>query len=169
MSDKYLHIDAQTVKAQVASLLNDYPELAEDEVLRADVIEGETDLTKIVARAFNARQEAETMAEAIKLREKELAERRSRYERSSGAMKRLIQTLMECAHQDKITLPEATLSVTKPRESVNVIDVDQLPQGFFKTIRQADKKALNDALMAGETIPGAELALGDSGLMVRTK
>lgn len=167
--DDYLNLDAQMVKTQIEALKREYPELAEDEAFAAEVWEAETDLHRILERALERRQEAKSMEAAIGERIKAMGERKSRYGRQGDAMTKLMQSLMECAHQDKITLPEATLSITKPRESVNVTNVDELPQGYFQTIRQADKKALKDALMRGDQIPGAELALGDSGLMVRTK
>lgn len=169
MADKYLYLDAQNVKATVADLLAAYPELAEDEALRLDMIEGETDLHTIVSRALDVRQEAETMVEAIKARAENLAARKARYERQSEAMRKLIKSVMEAAHADKLVLPEASLSIGKAREAVNVLDVMALPQGYFKTERKADKTAIKAALAAGEAIPGAELVLGDTSLTIRAK
>lgn len=165
----YLQADASYVKKAVHDLLTAYPELAEDEELKLDTLEGETDFNRIVTRCLNERLEADTLAKAIKEREGELRERRSRFERKADAMKKLIKDMMDSADIDKLTLPEATLSVTSPRTSVNVLDVEELPQGYYKTTRSADKTAIKSALEAGETIPGAELALGESGLTIRTK
>jgi hypothetical protein len=169
MAYKFLFNDAQAVRAQINGLLAKHPEMAEDVELLADMIEGETDLLKILDKAVSARQEAVTLAEAIKGRETELSERRKRMERQADVIKQTIQTLMEVAGQEKITLPEATLSITKARTSVNVTDVEALPQGFFKTERKALSKEIKTALEAGERIPGAELVMGDCGLMIRTK
>ena len=169
MTDQYLYLDAQFVKAEIAKLVEAYPELAEDETLRADMIEAETNATRIIERALVERNEAEALAGAIKAREIDLCARRGRFERKSEAMRWLIKAVMRAAALDKLTLPEATLSVTKARQTVNVLNVDELPQGFFKTVRQADKTALKSALEKGEQIPGAELATGDTGLMIRTK
>jgi hypothetical protein len=47
--------------------------------------------------------------------------------------------------------------------------MDALPQGFFKTERKALSKEILAALKAGEKIPGAEIRIGEAGLMVRTK
>lgn len=166
---KYLQADASAVKAHIAKLLNDYPELQDDETFRVDVIEGETDMHKIIERCLSQRQDALTMADAIKIRETDLAERRKRFERKSDAMKAIIQDMMEAAHIDKLPLPEATLSITKPRESVNVTDLDALPQGYFKMTRSADKAAIKAALMSGDEIPGAELQTGNPGMTIRSK
>lgn len=169
MNAKFLFNDAQAVKAQINAFIAQYPEIAEDTVLLADMLEGETDLHSMLQKALTCRLEAEGMVTSIKQRETDLTERRKRYERQSASIKTIIQTLMECAGQDKVTLPEATLSITKARESVNVINVNDLPQGYFAIERKADKKAIMDALKAGEQIPGAEIALGDCGLTIRTK
>lgn len=169
MSDQYLFLDAAFVKAEIGKLLAEYPELEEDEALRADVIEGETDAHKIIARALEQRQEAETLAGAIKARVVDLSARQSRFERKSEAMKQLIRNVMQAASLSKITLPEATLSITSPRSTVGIEDLEQLPQGYFKTVRQADKAAIKEALFSGQEIPGAYLVTGSPGLMVRTK
>jgi Gp157 protein len=170
MNAKFLFNDAQAVRAQISAMLIHYPDLADDAELMADMIEGSTDLHRILERALNARQEALTMATAIKEREAAMSERRARYERQADGIKKIMQMLMESAGQDKVTLPEATLSITKARETVNIIDVDQLPQGFFRTERKADKKAILEAFKDGGHVPpGAEIAMGECGLTVRTK
>lgn len=164
-----LYVDAAYLKSEIGRLINDYPDLADDELLRADMLDAETDLEKVVSRALDERREAETMANAIKEREAALAARRSRYEKKADAMKALIKSVMQSADLDKLTLPEATLTVQRPRTSVDVTNVEELPQGFFKIERKADKTALKKALEAGEEIPGAELALGDETLAIRVK
>lgn len=166
---QYLAVDAAAVRAEVARLLERFPELAEDGDLALDTFEGETDLFSVITRAVNERADADTMAGAIRQRISDLSERKARFDRKADAMKSLIQGLMDATGQEKITLPEATIFVTKPRESVNVTDVDALPQGFYSVSRTADKTALKAALMAGETIPGAELQIGLAGLTIRTK
>lgn len=165
----YLAMDAANVKAEIDRLLTAYPELAEDETLRLDTLDGETNLTAIIERALTERQDALSMVGAVKERMDALAVRKGRYERKDKAMKALIKGLMEVADIPKLQLAEATLSVTSPRMTVNVLNVDELPQGYYRTKKEADKTALKSALEQGEQIPGAELVLGESGLTVRTK
>lgn len=167
--DQYLHLDAQFVKAEIAKLVEAHPELADDEALRLDTIEGETNAYRIIERALEQRQEAEMMAGAVQVRLVEMSERQGRFVRKSEAMKSLIKSIMKAARLPKLTLPEATISITKARETVGIIDIDELPQGFFKTIRQADKAAIKDALAGGQDVPGAALVIGAEGLMIRTK
>lgn len=165
----YLLMDAAFVEREINALILAYPELAEDDALRSDMVEGETGLTKIVERALDHRQEAETMVEALKARETAMSDRRARYARRGAAMDALIKKLMTLASVDKLTLTEATISITKPRGAVEVTDAAALPQGYFSITRTPDKKAIGDRLRAGEAIPGAVLAYGETGLSVRTK
>jgi hypothetical protein len=169
VSGQYLHLDAALVKAEIGKLIEAYPDLADDESLRADVVEGETDAFRIIERALSERRDAETMVGAIEGREAALAERRLRFERKSEAMKQLIKAVMRAADLPKVMLTEATISVLKARTTVEVHCVDDLPQGYFKTVRKPDTAAIKSALEGGEEIPGAFLATGEPGLMIRTK
>lgn len=161
--------DAEAVKGQINHFMALHPEIAEDAEFMADVLEGETDLHKVIERALDERQEAQTMAAAIKEREADLAERRKRYERRAASMKDLIRELMLAAGQEKLVLPEATLSIAKARASVDVVELYDLPQGFFSLERKADKKAIMEAFAAGMEVPGAVLNQGDFSLTVRVK
>lgn len=169
MNAQYLYLDAHFVKAQIAKLMEAYPDLAEDESLRMDMIEGETNAVQIIERAFSERQEAETMAGAIKAREVEMAARRGRFESKSEAMRSLIKSVMNAAALDNLQLTEATFSITKPRASVEIIDLEAVPQGYAKFVKQADKAAIKSALDQGEEVPGAELRMSGPGLTIRTK
>lgn len=165
----YLYLDAAFVKAEVGKLLAEYPELEADEELRADAIEGETDAHKIISRALEQRQEAETLAGAIKARVVDLSARQSRFERKSEAMKQLIRNIMRAGNLQKLTLPEATLSITSPRQTVGIEDLEQLPQGFVRIKREPAKTEILKALVAGESVPGAYLVTGTQGLTIRSK
>lgn len=169
MPDKYLHLDAEFVKAELAKLFAAYPELADDESLKLDTIEGETNAMRVIERALAERQEAESLVGAIKVREADLAARRNRFERKSDAMKTLIRHVMKAAQLPKVILTEATLTVTKAKTSVGIEDLNELPQGFYHTNRVADRGAIRAAIESGETVPGAILVLGSEGLTIRPK
>jgi hypothetical protein len=162
-------MDAQFLRAEIARLIDANPELSEDGDLRIDMIEGETTAVEFIGRALSGRQEAVSMQEAIKARIADLSERAARYGRRADAMKALIKSVMGAAGLDRLELPEATLSIAKPRASVDVTDLDALPQGYFRLKKEADKTAIKKAIETGEEIPGAVLVLGDESLIVRTK
>ncbi|WMT88239.1 siphovirus Gp157 family protein [Pelagibacterium sp. 26DY04] len=165
----YLALDVRQLEREIGSLLEAYPELADDEELRADVLEGETDLEHIASRIVRRRNLARANVSGIKEVMADFKERQERFQRQEDAMKAMLKRILSLAGTDKLTLPEATISISKPRESVEVLDVEALPQGYFKTIRQADKTAIGEALKAGEAIPGAALVLGEPGLTIRSR
>lgn len=160
---------ASFLRAEIAAILARYPELEDDDEWRLAVLENETDLHRIIERALDEKLDADEMTEAIKARVASLSERGRRFARKSDAMRDLIKSVMRAAALPKVMLPEATLSVTAGRTSVNVSNVEELPQGYFSTVRKADTQAIKAALERGETIPGAELVTGDAGLTIRTK
>jgi Siphovirus Gp157. len=165
----WLHVDIADFKAHVAELLAAYPELTEDEQLREDMIVGETEIESIVKRLVKIRTEASAMAAAVKQIKQDNAERQARFERKADGASALLKSLLLAADLDKVTLPEATVSVTKPRTKCVIDDVNKLPQGFYVTERKPKTAEIKAALEAGEQIPGARLELVEEGLMVRTR
>lgn len=165
----YVFKDAQAVKTHINALLGRFPELADDDEFRADVIEGETDLYRLLSKILDEKREADVMVEAIKAREDALKSRRQRYENRAEAYRTLIHDLMESAELAKVTLPEATLSITKARQTVAVDNVDELPQGYYSIEKKPLKSDIKKTLDAGEDVPGARLVTGETGLTIRVK
>lgn len=165
----YLQVDVAAFKAQWSDLLAAYPELSEDEDLRADVLEGETDAHRLVSVMVRKRREALALASAGKEIRSEQSERIARFERQADGYTTLIKSLMLAADLPKIILPEATVSITKARATVEITDENELPQGFVEIRRLPKKSEIKAALEAGDEIPGARLGLSEEGLMVRTK
>ena len=165
----YLYDHARIVRNQIEALKGIYPELEEDADLLANTVEGETDFERVIDKLVSFVREAETMAEAVKARKDEIAERQKRFERQGEAGRKIILSLMDAAQQPKLTLAEATLSITKPREKLNIWAEEEIPQGYVRLIREPDKKAIMAALRSGNDIPGAELEVGQPSLMIRTR
>lgn len=165
----YLTMDAAKLASEIQHILVAYPDLADDEELRLDTLEGETDFHRIMSRLVRARNEKLADAEGLAGYISKLSERRARQVRGADGIKSLMLSLMSVADLPKLVLPEATISVTKPSASVDVLDADALPQGTFSIIRQPDKKAIKAIIDAGEYVPGAALVVGAPGLTVRTR
>lgn len=165
----FIRANIADFRAQWHDILEAYPELSEDESLRADVLDAETDFNRLIDSLVKRKLDAREMAAGAKARKQEVGERQSRFERQEEGYDRLIKGLMQFADMQKVVLPEATVSITKPRTVVEITDLDAIPQGYAKFEKRADKAAIKAALEAGEQIPGAALGLSDDGLMVRTK
>jgi hypothetical protein len=164
-----IRIDASIVAQRIDVLRRTYPELADDEDLLLDALAGETELYEVAERIIAAELEAIVMSNAIRLRRADLSERFDRFERRIDNLRALLKSLMDAAGVERLVLPEATVSITKARESVVITDPDAVPSQLCKIIRQPDKDAIGKALRAGEAIPGAALKFGEAGLTIRTK
>lgn len=165
----YLQMDASKLVNEIQHMLAVYPELATDDELRLDTLEGETDLTRIMSRLVRVRNEKLADAEGLATYIGDLSKRKARQVRSAEGVKSLMLSLMSAADLPKLALPEATISVTKPRTSVEVVDVDALPQGTFAIVRQPDRNAIKAMLEAGDDVPGAALKTSEPGLTIRVR
>jgi hypothetical protein len=96
-----------------------------------------------------------------------LAKRQERYKHQADSAKATLETLMHTMDVRKLELAGATVSRRAGSESVEVDDVDDLPQGYFSIERVADKAAIKASIRAGETIPGARLERGADTISVR--
>lgn len=166
-AQNHLSYDVTVLEREFADLVATYPELAEDEELRADTIEGETDAYRVLGKIVAIERDANSMVLAIGERAKELAARKERYARRKDAMRALLLRLLKAADLNKVSLPEATVSVSKGRAGVEIADEALLPDNVVKLKREPDKTAIKAALDAGEDVPGAMLREGQPSVTVR--
>lgn len=164
-----IFLDAQTVRNQIARLLLEHPEVSEDAQLLSDSIEGETDLHEVLTRLVRQERDAAAFSEAIKAQEEVLAGRRARFVRRQQLARELMLSLMEAGSQQKVMLPEATISITNGRLKTVVTDEAAIPPGYFKVKRTPDLTRIGEALSSGVNIPGAHLSNGGISLTIRTR
>jgi len=160
-------IAAEIVRTQIAAVLSEFPELADDEGLRADTLEGETDLHELLTVIEDLEAEAGDMCAAITEREAVLADRRRRFERKRQAMRMLALRVMEVGSVRQVTLPTATLPVLHGRLRPHVTDEAVLPDEFWRISRSPDLKAIGTAVADGLTVPGVTVTNGASSLAIR--
>ncbi len=164
-----IDVDAANTKTAIANIVAAYPELAADEQLLLDTLEGQTNLFDIASSLVRLKGETDVQNVGLKQWIGELSERKARLERKSDGVKKLIQSLMDAAGVDKLPLAEATVFKTKGRMKVVVKDVKELPQGFYSLERKADTAAIKTALENSEDVPGASLEQGPDSLTIRIK
>ena len=169
MVSQFLTLDAAALAREFDALFAAYPEMADDEELRRDMLDGETSITRVLLHAYDVLTSAKIVQAGIDTVLVDLKARKDRFARREDAMRSLMLGILEAAHLPKLELPVATLSVRDGTTSVAITDLEALPQGYFKTIRQADKTAIKASLEQGEAIPGAELVTGERSLTVRNK
>lgn len=145
-------------------------ELAEDDQLVADMIEGETDLHEMIGRVFLSIDEDQILITGVKERQKELADRKSRLEKRVNAIREMIGKAMEIGEISKLELPTATLSLRRVPLGLVVEKEEQIPAEYFvEQDPRLDKKILLEALKDGEAVPGATLSNGGETLAIRRK
>lgn len=168
--NKYIALDADEVARQVERLFTEYhDEVADDEALRMDLLDGETGFFEIIDKVLDHRQEALGMASMTKERATGMKLRIDRYESRAEAMTKLIMNLMEVAGVERVDRPEATISRTKGRESVEITDLEAIPQGYAKFEKKPDKTAIAASIKNGEAVPGARLVTGEDGVRINSK
>lgn len=124
--------------------------------------------TEIQAKALNIAiiiRGLEADADIIKTEERRLADRRRALENKAGWLKAYAKEQMELAGIDKVKSPTLTVAIQNNPPAVQITDMEAIPARFQTIIPASytiDKKAVGDALKAGEAIPGAELTQGRS-------
>jgi Gp157 protein len=162
-------IDPNIVRAQVAALMAEFPELADDEELRVCTIEGETPVFDLLTAVLDDIRGAFTMQQAIDRRLEELRTRKERFARREEACRKIAHKLMEAADLRKAVLPDATLSIRPGPQSVRLIHPDFIPDQFWRVKREPSLSAIKAALKGGNDVPGATLTNAADILAIFTK
>jgi len=100
---------------------------------------------------------------------KRLQERKQVINNKQKRLREYLLHNMEANEITKIECPLFTASLRKGLESVEIIDESLLPDEFVKAevVTKADKKAIKDALKAGESVPGAALKRGETTIVIK--
>lgn len=160
-------IAAEDVIRQINSLLADYPQLAEDEELLKDTLEGNTRFNELMEHFLNHMRENETLAEAISQRIGKLRERQTRLTHRAQFYRSLMQRMMDFAGIKSIALPEGKISVVNSPEKVIITDESAIPDAFMRVTKEPNKTAIKNALKSGSIISGATLSNGGTTIQVR--
>lgn len=158
---------AEDVIKEINALMAEFPQLAEDEELLLDTLEGNTRFNEIMERFLSAMRENETLAEAISQRIGKLRERLTRVTHRAQFYRALMHRLLERSGVKSVALPEAKVSVVNSPEKVIVTDESVIPDAFCRITREPNKTAIKNALKSGTIIPGVTLSNGGTTIQVR--
>jgi hypothetical protein len=146
-------------RRDLASLLSLHPELEEDDVLRQDMIEGETGALELLDKLIEAEREAKGLGEGTLIAVARLEERKYRFAQRQIALRKYIMQIMEAAKLKKAERPAATVSIAAGRPKVVIIDETRLPDFCVRIKREPNKEAIAKAFKEGNReIPGATLS-----------
>lgn len=164
-----MRLDPNIIRQQIANLLTTCPELAEDDVLRADMVEAETDAHTFLSIITRKIGETKALSDGANGYAAELLERCGRLDRRVESLRKFIFQIMEAAALKSAELPEATLSIRAGQQKVLITDETQIPDALFKIKREPDKTAIKEKLKSGEIVAGAQLSNAEPSLSIRTK
>jgi hypothetical protein len=165
----YRH-NADALRREIERLLLEYPELADDEVLRADMLDGSTDIGDILLSLIHTIQDAAALKEGTQARIDELKTRGERFTMRLEFVRSLIFKIMETAQLKKVELSEATLLIrANPQHLVGELDASTLPDDLCRIKREPDKTKIRAALLEGREVPGFMLSNAPPSLMVKVK
>lgn len=158
--------DIAQLKIQIGLMMDRYPELAEDEDLRADMLEGSTDLHAIMERLLQEEREADGLVESTKSRMDKIAARRASFRNRQQSLRDMMMSIMQLADLRKLKFPEATISITRRGPAVQIIDESLIPNTLCKIKKEPSKTAIKEALTAGFEVPGAVLDNGSETIRI---
>src|SRR3990167_6910226 len=138
-----MRLDLAIVEKEIAVLLAANPELAEDEALRLDMIEGETEAFRVLSKLVRQIGETESTIAGLDNYINQLEARKERFEHRKHVFRALIFRLMSIADIRKAQLPEATLSIKASARKVIITDETQIPEPFWRVIREINKALIN--------------------------
>ncbi len=155
-------------EAARALLANIRSVIGEDDEAAADAVEGETNLIEAIDASLDRLAEIDTLNEAISNLVKSYKERADRLEHQSEQIRAALGVALSTAGLRKIERPAGTLSLRAvPPKAIITSEVDLPARFFVEQNPKLDKKAVLDALKAGETVPGAELSNGSETISIR--
>jgi hypothetical protein len=154
------------LKIQISMLLDKHPELIDDVDLRADMLEGSTDLHTIMERLLTEERETNELIAVVGNRIENLSARRAMFRSRQTSLRDVMMEILQRADLRKIALPEATVSITRRGPAVQVIDETLVPDAYCRFKREVSKTAIKDAINAGEEVPGAVLDNGSETLRI---
>ena len=152
---------------QIEALIKDYPEMLEDDILRADMIEAETDTVSFIRQLEKKRNDAKINMEVLMLYINQLKNRFERFRRQEEAMRALMFRLLQAGQLRRLVLPEATLSIASAPARVLITNEDELPEDYWRIKREPDKERIKLALITAAVVPGAELSNSPDYLRIK--
>jgi hypothetical protein len=146
-----------------------YPAMADEELF--DTLDGECALTDALAQVIDSAENDRTLCDALGARIKEMQARQKRIEERIEHKREFAATVMESAGIKKLSLPEATVTLTPRPPRTIITDEAALPPAYFTTpdppAPRVDRRKLAEALKYGEDVPGALLANSRPTITIR--
>ena len=158
--------ETQAARQLIEQIRADYPD---DEDLLHDMVEGETDLFRIMDWIANKIGEDDAAINAIKRYQDELGQRAGRLAKRIDSNRARLAGTLDVLGMKKLELPTATLSMRNNKPSMVIDDQGMIPDTYFESVPKLDRAFLRKDLEAGAEIPGAHMSNAEPSLTIRRK
>ena len=163
MANKY---DVDMLKRTIELLLERYPELKEDEELKANMLEGSTDFRETMEKLLRRTQDNIYLSKACQEAERDINDRRKRFDKRVEFGRELMKRLLEAANVRKMELPTATISLMNTAPQVVILNEYEIPDDFMRIKKEPNKVLLKEMLEKMD-VPGVTLSNGGTSLVIR--
>ena len=161
-------LDVKKAQDEITALLIANPELAEDEILRADMIEGNTSAHAVITELVRILNTAKAQAASLTGYIMELEFRRTRFERREQSIRAMIMKILNHANLKRCEVQEATVTIKAGSAKVIITDESKIPDEFFRIKKEPNKSMIREAMQNHHIVPGCELSNGEPVLSVTT-
>lgn len=140
---------------QVASVMEMLASIGvdDDDRLVIDTLEGETDLFAMLSRLLEQVEDDEGHIAALKSQTESRKHRIAAAEARIARARSMIGKLMDFAQQDKIVLPEATLSRRAVPAKLEVANKDAVPREMQREKLEPDAAKIAEAYANADVLP----------------
>ena len=163
MANKY---DVDMLKRTIELLLERYPELKEDEELKADMLEGSTDFRETMEKLLRRTQDNIYLSKACQEAERDINDRRKRFDKRVEFGRELMKRLLEAANVRKMEFPTSTISLMNTAPQVVILNEYEIPDDFMRIKKEPNKVLLKEMLEKMD-VPGVTLSNGGTSLVIR--
>jgi hypothetical protein len=155
------------LRIAIEDLTRRYPEVAEDAILRADMLEAETDIKEVLTGLIRIDKDARGLRDNAKEQLADLKARGERMNRRVEVTRSLMMSILDAAGSRKFELPEATIYLRNNSPAiVGEVDPEKLPDDLVKIERKADRVKVKEALAAGRELDGLALSNAPPSLIL---
>lgn len=153
-----------------AQLLEEFPELAEDQQTLADTLEGVSSLDDAIAAVIHQVEDDEAMILGCNNRIQQLSGRVDRLQSRIGRLREIIAKTMDEVALKKIQRPDFSVSLVPTRQTVVITDETAIPPDYMTTPKppapKPDKRLIEKALKDGYAVPGCQLSNGSQTIRI---
>lgn len=162
--------DVDALRIEIERWLRDYPELADDIQLRADMLDAQTPIADVLADLIRMGEAARMLRDGSKEQLARLKARSERFDKRIEFTRSLMRAVLDTAALKKFELPEGTVFLRHNQPTlIGEVDPVALPDELVKIERKPDKAKIKDALSRGLVVPGYQLSNSEPSIVVTIK